>query len=143
MRHQRQCALAEVVVAAALAGTQRRLAGELQRVTAAFAFGQVDPARQPRDLHFQRQRTHLPPVQQHVHAQRPLVLAYQQRVAACGVLPGNASLRVARPVGAQLVQFIATGMHAGVQGVAIALGQRRWLLLGRGVDQQRRVGPHP
>ena len=118
MGHQRQCAQAQVVVAGALAGPERGMGWKQQRVAPAFALGHVDPACQPRDACFMAQRRQRAPVQHHFDADRLLVFAYQQAVAARRVFPGNAARGVAGTIGSQLVQLFATGMGAGVQWIA-------------------------
>ena len=66
--------------------------------------------------------------------------------AGCRGVPSasrNAARRIARPVGAQLMQFLAAGVGTGMQRIAAALRQCRRQGFGQWVDQQRLFRPHP
>lgn len=104
MGKQGQGAQTQVMVGRTLRRPQRRLARQQQAVAPPVALGQVDPAGKPRDAALVRQRVERAPVQRDFDAQRLLVFAHQQAVAACRMLPGNRAWRIAGAIRAQLVQ---------------------------------------
>ena len=120
-----------------------RLPRQLQAIAPAFAFGLVDPARQPADAVLVGKRGKRAPVEHDVGAERLFVFAHQQGAAARRRLPGDRAARIAAAIAAQVVDVVAGRMQPRLGVVAAALRQRRAVGFGRRIDQQRRLRPDP
>ena len=92
--------------------SQIRLSGQAQPVTAAIAFGFVDPARKAGDARFVREVSQPVPVEHDIRPGRLLVFANQQGAEARGGLPCDRAAGISRSITAEVMHVVACGMQA-------------------------------